>query len=51
MPLRRRDLDESQRMSESARMAANIITWQRPAEKYRAGDVPWVSPCNEVPLG
>ncbi|UZJ56653.1 hypothetical protein CBS101457_005973 [Exobasidium rhododendri] len=42
MPLRRSDLRESQRLEESEQMAANIITWQRPVEKYRPDDIPWV---------
>lgn len=43
LPLRKKDLNESQRKKESHQLAANVITWQRPVEKYRSGDIPWVS--------
>jgi tyrosyl-DNA phosphodiesterase-1 len=41
VPIRQKDLDESQQKGESQCMGANIVTWQRPVEKYRAGDIPW----------
>ena len=40
VPMRLNDLQESQKPL-SDNMKANIITWKRPVEKYKEGDVPW----------
>jgi tyrosyl-DNA phosphodiesterase-1 len=38
VPVRKADLEQDRHVDS---MAANIITWKRPCEPYRPGDVPW----------